>query len=361
MKIAVLTTSRADYGLLETLIGRICDDLDVKLCLMVSGSHVCPEFGLTLKDIKYPISERIEILLSSDTPTAVSKAIGLGCISFAEALERRKPDWLILLGDRFETFAMAVVAHVMRIPIAHISGGEVTSGAADDGFRHSITKLAYLHFTYADEYRQRVIRLGEHPDRVFNVGCLSLEGIEKHLFNGRRKGYFVSIHPETLQDRIWQRGFIDVLLAHLSHKLEPLYFCLSNGDEGSRIINRKIVDFVGMDNEQRKLLKLNRDDFLDLLARVKCIIGNSSAGIYEAPPLGTPTINIGNRQDGRIRSDSIIDCRASSEGLREAFTKLTMRQYSFAEKFKGGPVSERILNVIKKYDSVNLQKGFYDT
>jgi len=151
------------------------------------------------------------------------------------------------------------------------------------------------------------------------------------------------------------------LLAHLSHKLEPLYFCLSNGDEGSRIINRKIVDFVGMDNEQRKLLKLNRDDFLDLLARVKCIIGNSSAGIYEAPPLGTPTINIGNRQDGRIKSDSIIDCRASSEGLREAFTKLTMRQYSFAEKFKGGPVSERILNVIKKYDSVNLQKGFYDT
>jgi len=360
LKIAVLTTSRADYGLLERLIERIYDDLDTKLCLMVSGSHVCPEFGLTLKEIKFPISERIEILLSSDTPTAVSKAIGLGCISFSEALERRKPDWIILLGDRFETFAMATAAHVMRIPVAHISGGEVTRAATDDGFRHSISKMSYLHFTYADQYRNRVIQLGEHPERVFNVGCLSLEGIEKYKFAGQRRGYLVCAHPETLQHRIWQRGFIDVLLAHLVHKKEPLYFTKSNGDEGSRIVNRKIVDFVDMDNTRRKLLNLKRGDFLKLLARVKCIVGNSSAGIYEAPPLGTPTINIGNRQDGRIKSDSIIDCKASSEGLRHAFSELGWLSSKFEISLQGGPVSERILNVIKKYDSVNLQKGFYD-
>jgi len=361
LKIAVLTTSRADYGLLERLIERIYDDPDVKLCLMVSGSHVCPEFGLTLKEIKFPISERIEILLSSDTPTAVSKAIGLGCISFAEALERRKPDWIILLGDRFETFAMATVAHVMRVPIAHISGGEVTRAAADDGFRHSISKMAYLHFVYADEYRKRVIQLGEHPERVFNVGCLSLEGIEKHVFNGTRKGYLVSIHPETLQHRIWQNGFISVLLAHLTHKKEPMFFCKSNGDEGSRVINRKIIDFVGDDNTNRKLLNLKRDSFLNLLARVKCIIGNSSAGIYEAPPLGTPTINVGGRQDGRLRASSIIDCAATSEGLRAAFGKLdAITGLPITNALSGGPVSERILNVIRKYDFVNLQKGFYD-
>ena len=361
MKIAVLTTSRADYGLLERLIGRIYDDLDAKLCLMVSGSHVCPEFGLTLKEIKFPISERIEILLSSDTPTAVSKAIGLGCISFSEALERRKPDWIILLGDRFETFAMATVAHVMRVPIAHISGGEVTRGAADDGFRHSITKMAYLHFAYADEYRKRVIQLGEHPERVFNVGGLSLEGIDQHIYTGKRKGYLISIHPETLQHRIWRNGFMAVLLAHLAHKNEPMYFCKSNGDEGSRVINRKIVDFVGEDNVNRKLFNLKRDSFLDLLARVKCIIGNSSAGIYEAPPLGTPTINVGNRQDGRLKASSIIDCPATSDGLRGAFSKLSgLAELPITTMFEGGPVSERILNVIKKYDFVNLQKGFYD-
>ena len=361
MKIAVLTTSRADYGLLERLIERIYDDSGAKLCLMVSGSHVCPEFGLTLKEIKFPISERIEILLSSDTSTAVSKAIGLGCISFSEALERRKPDWMVLLGDRFETFAMATVAHVMRVPIAHISGGEVTRAASDDGFRHSISKMAYLHFTYAEEYRKRVIQLGEHPERVFNVGGLSLEGIDKHIFTGKRKGYLISIHPETLQHQIWRNGFMAVLLAHLAHKKEPMYFCKSNGDEGSRVINRKIVDFVGEDNVNRKLLNLKRDSFLNLLARVKCIIGNSSAGIYEAPPLGTPIINIGNRQDGRLKASSIIDCAATSEGLKAAFDKLdAISGLPVTTMLSGGPVSERILKVIKKYDFINLQKGFYD-
>ena len=360
MKIAVLTTSRADYGLLEKLIGRIYDDLDVKLCLFVSGSHVCPEFGLTLKEIKFPISERIEILLSSDTPTAVSKAIGLGCISFAEALERRKPDWIILLGDRFETFAMATVAHVMRVPIAHLHGGEVTRGAIDDAFRHSITKMSYLHFVCAEEYRGRVIQLGEHPERVHNVGGLSLEGIDKHIFTGKRKGYLVSLHPETLQDDMPR--FIDMFLEHLSHQGEPLYFCLSHGDDGSRFLNRKIVNFVGKDNKNRKIHSFDRDSFLDLLGRVKCIIGNSSAGIYEAPPLGTPTINTGNRQDGRLRASSIIDCAASGDALSHALGELDyIDGIAVTTIIKGGPVSERILNVIKKFDFVDLQKGFYDT
>ena len=359
MKIAVLTTSRADYGLLERLIERIYDDLDVELCLMVSGSHVCHEFGLTLKEIKFPISERIEILLSSDTPTAVSKAIGLGCISFSEALERHKPDWIILLGDRFETFAMAAVAHVMRVPIVHIHGGEVTRGAIDDAFRHSITKMSYLHFVCADEYRERVIQLGEHPERAFNVGCLGLEGIEKHIFTGKRLGYLISIHPDTLQDDMAR--FIDTFLTHISNRGEPLYFCLSHGDDGSRFLNRKIIDFVGEDNINRKLCSLNRYSFLDLLSSVKCIIGNSSAGIYEAPPLGTSTINVGVRQAGRLRASSVIDCTASGDGLGVALDELDhVARVEVATIFKGGPVSEIILNTIKQHRFIDLKKGFYD-
>ena len=195
---------------------------------------------------------------------------------------------------------MAVAAHTLKVPIAHIHGGEVTAGAIDDGFRHSITKMAYLHFTCAEDYRKRVIQLGEHPQRVFDVGCLGLEGIEKYKYTGKRRGYLVSIHPETLQDEK-QYNLVDDLLTSLADK-SPLYFTKSHGDNGSRIINRKIVDFVGADNENRKLLNLSRHNFLRLLARVKCLIGNSSAGILEAPSLGTSTINIGNRQDGEVKS-----------------------------------------------------------
>ena len=355
MKVAVLTTSRADYGLLEKLIGRIDKDHDTELCLIVSGSHVCPEFGMTIDKIKFPIHEEIPIILSSDTSTAVSKAIGLGCISFSDALERQKPDWVVLLGDRFETFAMAVAAHTLRVPIAHIHGGEVTAGAIDDGFRHSITKMAYLHFTCAEGYRKRVIQLGEHPERVFDVGSLGLEDIEKYKYTGKRRGYLVSIHPETLRGEK-QYDFVDDLLTCLADK-RPLYFTKSHGDNGSRIINRKIVDFVGADNENRKLFNLNRHDFLRLLARVRCIIGNSSAGILEAPSLGTPTIDIGNRQDGRLKAKSVINC-PSTEYLRLTFAFVP---YLIGKPvFSGGPVSGKILMAIKHHKSVNLQKGFYE-
>ena len=240
MKIAVLTTSRADYGILEPLIKRIYLDKDCELCLIVSGSHCSAEFGMTGKRIKYPVAEKVEMLLGADTNSAINKAIGLGCISFSDALSRQKPDILVVLGDRFEMFAGAIAAFNLQIPIAHISGGEVTEGATDNEFRNCITKLSYLHFVYNDEYRKRVIQMGEDPERVINSGCLTTEGIAKYKYFCIRKGVLVIYHPETMTDKIMQSGSVDILLAFLNSIDEQITFCMSHGDSGSRWINNEI-------------------------------------------------------------------------------------------------------------------------
>ena len=355
MKIAILTTSRADYGVLEKLIGRIHNDDKCELCLIVTGSHLSTEFNLTVNHIKYPIAEKIEMLLGADTETAICKALGLGCILLGDAFKRHNLDWLICLGDRFEMLAGALAAFNLSISVAHISGGELTANSKDDIFRHCITKLSYLHFTYHDEYRQRVIQLGESPDRVINVGCLPLEGIEKYRYYGKRQWVMVSYHPE-----VEGNYDIDILLTFLATYVDaPIVFIKSHGDAGSRYINKQIISFV--EQYPRHVIEsYGRPEYLRELARVKCLIGNSSSGIYEAPALGTPVINIGTRQEGRIKAGHVWDVDCRLEDLKRVY-QLVMA-YSgdgFRLAFHGGVISKTILNEIKRRKVIN-PKGFYD-
>ncbi|MHA2039636.1 MAG: UDP-N-acetylglucosamine 2-epimerase [Promethearchaeota archaeon] len=364
LKLTVLTTSQADYGLLEKLINRIHNDSECELCLIVSGSHLSPEFGSTVKYIKAPISARVEVLISSDTNTAVSKSIGLGCLSFTDVFENEKPDWLIVLGDRFETLSAVVSAYCLNIPICHISGGEITQGSLDDAFRHCITKLSYLHFVYTEEYRKRVVQLGEHPDRVFNVGCISLEGVGKYWSSEKEDYYLVSWHPETNQPEWKQKADISTLLSFLVHLKEPIYFCHSKGDSGSREINRLFKKFCKK-YPKNKVLDLDRNDFLEYLGKAQVLIGNSSAGIYEAPVLGTPVINVGTRQAGRIKANSIIDSECTPLQLKASFGTIFSEWHEENMKnievpYRGGEVSRRILDIIKRTRVIDLQKGFYD-
>lgn len=346
MKIAVLTTSRADYGLLEKLIDRIHIDPECELCLIVSGSHVSPEFGYTIKQINYPIAERTDVLLSSDTNEAVCKAIGIGNISFPGLLRRQNPDKIILLGDRFEVFSFAIAAHCLRIPIAHISGGEDTQGSLDNAFRHSISHMAKYHFVYAEPYKNRLIGMGIDKKRIWNFGHIGLEGIEKHKYENERKGFLILWHPETTKKN--QKGQIDFLLASLVDVKEDLYFCLSKGDNGSRFINDAIFDFGG-DFKRVTIDDYEREEFLHVLARVKAIIGNSSAGIYEAPILGTPAINIGDRQKGRLMSSLIINCKLEDFPFTlHHFDKIMSQTKSLRLPYKGGEVSKKILKVLKE-------------
>jgi GDP/UDP-N,N'-diacetylbacillosamine 2-epimerase (hydrolysing) len=288
--------------------------------------------------------------------------LDLGCISFADALKRQEPDWLIVLGDRFEVLACAIAAFNLQIPIAHISGGEITQGATDDAFRHCITKLSYLHFVYADDYAKRVTQLGEDPERVINVGCLTIEGIEKYKYDGPRQGVLVIYHPETLTDKIMQRGNVDILLAFLNSIDEPITFCMSHGDSGSRWINNEIKKFV-LAHPEHTIRSYDRPEFLKALARTKCLIGNSSAGIYEAPVLDTPVINIGTRQDGRLQASIIYNSPYEYNNLIARYKLAILRGYQpncTIVRYGASSVSEKILKEIKKCKTVNLQKGFYD-
>ena len=237
MKIALLTTSRADYGLLEKLATLIHDDPCCELQLIVSGSHVSPEFGSSITQIKLPIAAKFPCLLSNDDPIGDVAASAVALQAFGHILLNLNPDWLIVLGDRFEVLMGVYVAHKLRIPIAHISGGEVTTGSLDDGWRNCITKLSHLHFVYAEEYRKRVVQMGEHPDRVFSVGHIGLERIKRVRGDGNY--YLVIWHPETTKNAIGQNADI-VTLFNFLNTLPDVTFCFSNGDSGSREINNRI-------------------------------------------------------------------------------------------------------------------------
>jgi UDP-hydrolysing UDP-N-acetyl-D-glucosamine 2-epimerase len=310
--------------------------------LIVGGSHISSEFGLTIGSIKYPISAVIETLLSSDTVLAMAKSIGMGCISAPDHLYRINPDWLVVLGDRFETLSIALAAYCLRIPIAHISGGETTQGSLDNGFRNCISQLASQHFVYCEEYKTNLLWSNE-PDTVHNVGCLTMEGLEKYWSHKKEDYYIVSWHPETANDYSRQKSDLLTLVNFLSKRNKKFVFCSSKGDPGSRLIN---------ENLKNHIVDFTREEFLTRLGKAKAIIGNSSAGIYEAPILSTPTINIGNRQTGRLKAPSIIDCKCTPEGLANAFRKLESKEFQQSLKnieipYRAGSVSKRILGILK--------------
>ena len=381
-KICVVTGSRAEYGLLYWLLKKLESAEDFELELVVTGMHLSPEFGMTYKEIEkdgFPIAEKIPMLLSSDAPAGVTKSTGLGLIGFADLFDRSRPDVVVVLGDRFELFAVASAALFAAIPIAHIHGGEVTTGAFDEAIRHSITKMASLHFTAAEAYRKRVIQLGEQPDTVFNVGPPGLENIQKISLLTKeeteqslglklgQKSLLVTWHPVTLEPGRAKQD-LKVLLDALD-KLDDTKFVFtkSNADNEGRSLNRIIVDYVTSCPEKAVVhTSLGQLRYLSTLKQVTGVIGNSSSGIIEAPSIKTGTINIGRRQEGRVRASSIIDCDPDLESICSAFERLFSSEFqSLVQHTRnphdGGPVSENILRILRQQESSGWRKKpFFD-
>lgn len=382
-KICVVTGTRAEYGLLKPLIEKIDHDKNMELQLVVTGMHLSPEFGLTYKEIEqdgFYITERNEMLLSSDTPNGITKSVGLGIIGFADIFTRLLPDLVVLLGDRYEALAAATAAMIHKIPIAHIHGGELTLGAIDDAIRHSITKMSTLHFTSTEEYRKRVIQLGEEPDRVFCVGSLGVENIKKQKLLDKGKleqsiGYslenpyvVVTFHPATLENNTAETQVENLLKALNQFKEYHIIFTKANADSEGRVINQKIDEYVNA-NVDRAIVfvSLGMVRYLSILKYCEMVIGNSSSGLIEAPSLKIPTVNIGNRQMGRVRAESVIDCGNDEREIAEAISKAVQikKEYkinTISNPYEKNNTSETILAVIQKYVSKtnNIKKRFYN-
>lgn len=382
-KICVVTGTRAEYGLLRPLIKRIQEDDNLELQIIATGMHLSPEFGLTYKEIEsdgFIINEKIEILLSSDTGVGISKSMGLAMISFAEAYDRLKPDMVVVLGDRYEIFSAVSSASVSRVPIAHIHGGETTEGAFDEGFRHSITKMSYLHFTSTEEYRRRVIQLGESPDRVFNLGAIGIESIktlkllekseleESINFKFDENTALVTFHPVTLEDSTSADQFQELLNVLYRFTNLKIIFTKANSDTDGRVINLMIDEYVKNNKDNAiAFTSMGQLRYLSAMKYIDLVVGNSSSGILEVPSFNIPTINIGDRQKGRIKAETIINCEPIENEIYKAI-ELGLSK-DFNEKIKdtinpygNGDVSEKILHKIKDNLSrgIELKKSFHD-
>lgn len=342
-RICIVTGTRAEYGLLRGVIQGLFEAPDCALQIVATGAHLSPEFGLTYREIEadgHAIDERVEILLSSDTPVGTAKAMGLGLIGFADAFARLRPDLIVVLGDRFEILAAAAAALVARIPIAHIHGGEVTEGAVDEAIRHAVTKMAHLHFVAAAPYRERVIQLGEAPENVVLVGGLGIDAIkqldlldrpalEQALdFRLGERNLLVTFHPPTLdadEAGAQMRTLLDAL--DTLNRDTHLIFTLPNADAGSRELRVMVEDFVAGRDNARAFVSLGQHRYLSCMRLVDGVVGNSSSGIIEAPSFGVGTIDIGDRQRGRLRASSVIDCLPRRDAIKAALDRLFSAQF----------------------------------
>ncbi|MDF2801704.1 MAG: UDP-N-acetyl-D-glucosamine 2-epimerase, UDP-hydrolyzing [Anaerocolumna sp.] len=383
-KVCIVTGSRAEYGILQPLIYKLSKDEEIELQIIATGMHLSPEFGLTYKQIEndgYKINEKIETVLSSDTTVGISKAIGLGLISFAEVYQRLNPDLIIILGDRYEIFAAASAAMVSKIPIAHLHGGELTEGAIDEAIRHAITKMSYLHFTSTEVYRQRVIQLGEAPERVHNVGALGVENVKKMKlltkdileerlqFKFDKKVALITFHPVTLEDRTSQEQF-QVLLEAVDYFMDlKIIFTKANADADGRIINSMIDKYVKRHADRCvAFTSMGQEKYLSALQYSSIVIGNSSSGIIEVPSFNIPTVNIGDRQQGRIKSKSVIDCGVKVIQIKQAIESGLSKQNKVFQLKNINPyekenTTEQIILHIKKFlkqTHITFKKKFYD-
>lgn len=382
-KICIVTGTRAEYGLLMPLLKKIEQSKDFMLQLVVTGMHLSPEFGSTyqlIEDDGFHIDEKVEILMSSDTPVGISKSMGLGMISFSESYERLKPDMIVLLGDRYETFVAAAAASIARIPIAHLHGGETTEGAFDEAFRHAITKMSWLHFTSTEEYRQRVIQLGEQPERVFNVGAIGIENIinlplmsQEELEDNlgivfKSNLLLVTFHPVTLENETSQTQFQYLLEALERIEDTTIIFTKANADTDGRIINKMIDQFTSNNSENTlAFVSMGQIRYLSAMKYASVVIGNSSSGIIEAPSFKVPTVNIGDRQKGRIQANSTINCEPTVESIESAIQKALSEEFQLDIKalinpYGDGQVSGKILQQMTKAfeQKISLKKTFYD-
>lgn len=382
LKICIVTGSRAEYGLLLPLMKLIRGKKDLQLQIVATGMHLAPEFGLTYREIEkdgFIISEKVEMLLSADSETAIAKSTGIGIMGLADSLQRLQPDWVVVLGDRFETFAAATAAHLLKIPIAHLHGGELTEGATDDAFRHSITKMAYLHFTSTNEYRERVIQLGEDPKRVFNAGAIGLDNIKglallskKELeealeFNGVDKAVLVTFHPATLENQSSEKQVNELLGALNSYPDLKIIFTMPNADADGRVIGKLLQEYAARNSERIKCFtSLGQLRYLSLLQYIRGVIGNSSSGIIEAPAFKIPTVNIGSRQDGRYRPATVIDTPTDKKSIERAMDRAFSAAFRQSCKkavnpYGKGNAAAQVLKQITKFGKLSsTAKKFYD-
>jgi len=383
-RIAVVTGTRAEYGVLYWILKGIHGRQNLELQLLVTGMHLSPEFGMTVREIEqdgFPIAERIECLLSSDSDTALAMSMAVGIMGFASAFARIRPDLLVVQGDRFEAMSAAIAAMAARIPIAHISGGKSTQGVMDEAIRHALTKMSHLHFTHTEKHRARIIRMGEDPARVFAFGSPLVDGIKRLQPLSRadiqdvlgitleERFFIVSYHPVTLENRTEETQINQLLLALEQFNDYQKLFIMPNADPGGRAIARRLSAYTANHSDSVIRTNVARPVFLNLFRHASAIIGNSSSGITEAPSFGLPAVNIGDRQSGMFKADNVIDCRPDREAIVEAIQKAvdpafrTRPTDGSQNPFGDGNASERIVDVLAqaKLDETLLKKAFHDS
>lgn len=364
-RICVVTGSRADYGLLLPVVRALADHPAFHLQVVVTGQHLAPEFGLTVQTVEadgFTVDARVDMLLAGDSEVAVAKSVGLGVIGFADALSRLRPDLLLILGDRFEILAAAQTALFLKIPIAHLCGGDVTLGAFDESIRHAVTKMAALHFVTNHESAARVMQMGENPAHVHTVGSTGIDMIlaqprmsraelEANLgFIFRRRNLVVTFHPVTLdpQSGLAQAQALLDALADLPDDV-GMVMTLPNADTGGRRLIAMLRDFAVGRPQMALHASLGQKRYYSLLAQVDAMVGNSSSGLSEAPSFGIATVNIGDRQEGRLRAASVIDCPAERSAIAEAIGAALAGNFrGTVNPYGDGQAARRIVEILAR-------------
>ena len=380
-RVCIVTGTRAEYGLLKWVMQELKEDPEVDLQIVATGTHLAPSFGETRSEIEgdgFRVDETVEMLLDSDTSVGTAKSVGLGTIGMAEALQRLAPDVVLLLGDRFEVLAAAQAALVAKVPVAHVHGGETTEGAVDESIRHAVTKMASVHFVAAAPFRRRVVQLGEHPSRVFNVGAPGLDALRRvDLMDRptleaslgaelRPPTFLITYHPATLQDTPPEESVQELLRALSRFPEAQLLFTKSNADSGGRAINRRIEQYAEREGERARVYEsLGQRRYLSALRYVDLVVGNSSSGLIEAPAVPVPTVNVGTRQQGRPRAGSVLDCPERAPAIAAAIRTALSEEFQgrlpdVTSPYGDGNAAPRICRHLKTLEISGPAKTFYD-
>jgi GDP/UDP-N,N'-diacetylbacillosamine 2-epimerase (hydrolysing) len=380
-KICVITGSRSEYGLLRLVMQEIKESSDLTLQVIATGMHLSPDFGLTFKEIEedgFQIDRKVETLIGDDSPLGIADSMSKGLVGCAKAFNELNPNLIVVLGDRYEIAVAVLAALVAKIPVAHIHGGELTVGAFDDALRHSITKMSHLHFVAAEEYKKRVIQLGEDPERVFLVGGLGVDNISKlALLNKneledslnltfQEKSLLITFHPVTLENANSTYQMKELLNALSDLENTTLIFTLPNADTGGLELIQTITDFVSNHPNAYAYASLGQIKYLSCIQHVDGVIGNSSSGLTEVPSFNKGTINIGGRQMGRLQSNSVINCDPSFLSIKSALKKLYSREFRSKLQSAVNPYGEggACLKIVKYIREISLEaiikKEFYD-
>ena len=380
-KICIVTGTRAEYGLLKLIINLVHQSKDLELQLVPSCMHLSSDYGLTINEIindGFPITKSVDMLMSSNSAVGVTKSFGIGAISFADVFNDLDPDIVVILGDRFEALSAAIAALFAKIPIAHIHGGEITKGCFDDSIRHSITKMSHIHFVASEEYKNRIMQLGEPSKFIYNVGGLGVDLIKETDFLSKsqledqlnlkfkEKNLLITFHPVTLENDEKNIHFFELIKSLSKLNDVGLIFTMPNADISSKGISEMIKSFCEKKKDAYYFSSLGSSKYLSCMKIVNGVIGNSSSGLLEAPSLKIGTINIGNRQEGRLQASSIINCEPNESSIDKALEKLFSSKFnlildSATNPYGNGGSSRKIFNVLKNISLKNIiQKEFID-